>query len=255
VAQRKVVKSSQRKAVGALGRDPSPVRTTVTRKADPKKADPRKADPKKVVTTGALSTDPSAAATGDINGLQAQRKQIQAQLNKNPNDARARKKLDGIRKQIQTIQRNPQTPPPDVSTQTPAAPTGEPQATYETTVQDANNVTGGIFDQIQGQGSFDPAAYQAAFKQQQEQAYNSVMDRFNRSMQPQFDREAENFKQMASERGWDPTSKDFSEAYQQQVVDPQNSARANAMDQAYQTGMAAQQQGFNQSSSASLDIA
>ena len=89
------------------------------------------------------------------------------------------------------------------------------------------------------------------FAQYADKAQQAVMNQFNRSMEPQFGREDADFQQCMAEQGIDPNSGRYKAEYQnlQQSHDMQ---RQNAMDQAYQTGLAAQQQAFNQNQQAQM---
>lgn len=107
----------------------------------------------------------------------------------------------------------------------------------------ANQAASGLFGQIQQEGAFNPGSFQ----EQQNAAYNSVMDQFNRSNQPVFDKQQKDFQSRMMEQGIDPNSERYRYEYQQ-LQDSQNTARQNAESQAYQSGLGAQQQGWNQAS-------
>ena len=102
---------------------------------------------------------------------------------------------------------------------------------------------------------YDPnnpmAQWNPQFAQYAEKAQQSVMDQFNRTMQPQFDRESADFQQRMAEQGIDPNSGRYKSEYQN-MMQAQNNMRSNAMDTAYQTGMGAQQQAFNQNQQAQM---
>lgn len=139
--------------------------------------------------------------------------------------------------------------------QTAPAPQANPQREqYDQTLTNANNMIQGAFNQYQQQGpfnyqgplvgQFNPGDYQAQF----DSAYQNSMNRFNRTMQPEFERQQQDFRQMAAERGWDPTSDAYAKAYQQQVTDPQSNARQGAMESAYGAGLQGQAQAYGQAS-------
>ena len=89
---------------------------------------------------------------------------------------------------------------------------------------------------------FNPQDYQQQF----DGAYQNVVDQFEQTNARNFSKQDADFKQMAAERGWDPSSKAYADAYQMQVLEPQQQARQNAQTQAYQTGLSAQQQAYGQ---------
>jgi hypothetical protein len=105
----------------------------------------------------------------------------------------------------------------------------------------------GLMNQMQfaqAQGAFNPGSFQ----QQMDQAYNNVMDQFNRTTQEQFRQEQQNFEQMAAERGLDPSGEAY-RALQKQVFDRQDMARQNAMSQAQQAAQGVQAQAYGQAAS------
>lgn len=110
--------------------------------------------------------------------------------------------------------------------------------------------SGAFIDQtLQGGMGYDvndpTKNYQMGFQGAMDKAYNNVMDQFNRSMQPEFDRQNAEFEQQMLEQGIDPNSG----AYQgraKALHNSQNEARQNAMNQATQQSYAVQQQGFAQ---------
>lgn len=147
----------------------------------------------------------------------------------------------------------------------PVAPTPQQVQTdqYNDTMVKAGGAQNNQLDQINKQGNFDPQTmgiqkfdYQGPqvqqfqpgdFQQQFQGAYDHALDQFNRSSQPAFDRQNQDFQQMAAERGWDPSSKVYQDSLKQ-IQDSQNSARLNAQDTAYQTGLGAQNQAYTQQS-------
>lgn len=124
---------------------------------------------------------------------------------------------------------------------------------YNDTMSKAGGVQNGLLEQAANRGEFNPQTMGISqfnpgdFQQQFQGAYDSALDQFNRSSQPAFDRQKQDFDQMAAERGIDPTSKQYAEMYKARISDPQETARLNAQDAAYQTGMGAQAQAYGQS--------
>ena len=98
-----------------------------------------------------------------------------------------------------------------------------------------------IMGQIQGAGAFQPGNYQDMMNQ----AYQNVMNQFEMTQGPQFQREQAQFQQMAAERGLDPNSEAY-KTMQAQLNQRQDLARQGAMLQAQQQAQAVQAQGFGQ---------
>jgi len=88
---------------------------------------------------------------------------------------------------------------------------------------------------------FAPGDYGA----QREAANAAVMDTFNRRMDPQFQRELEDFNQRMAETGNPVGSENYNNQLQL-LRQSQNDQRLNAQNQAYLTGQGEQAQGFNQ---------
>jgi len=146
------------------------------------------------------------------------------------------------------------------STQSPG-PTQEQTSQYNDTIEQGNQAQQDQFSQISKQGAFNPQTmgisrfnYQGPqvqqfnpgdFQQQFQGAYDSALNQFERSSKSAFDRQNQDFQQMAAERGWDPSSKVYQDSLKQ-IQDSQNTARLNAQDAAYQTGLGAQQQVYGQ---------
>jgi len=98
-----------------------------------------------------------------------------------------------------------------------------------------------LMGQIQGAGAFQPGNYQDMMNQ----AYQNVMNQFEMTQGPQFQREQAQFQQMAAERGLDPNSEAY-KTMQAQLNQRQDLARQGAMQQAQQQAQAVQAQGFGQ---------
>lgn len=99
-------------------------------------------------------------------------------------------------------------------------------------------------------GQFNPydlygKAPEQGYVQALEQAQASVMDQFNRQMDPQFARQSQDFQQQMLAQGIDPNSDAYKIRYAE-MQRAQNDARLSAQSQAYQLGMQSQQQGFGQ---------
>lgn len=99
-------------------------------------------------------------------------------------------------------------------------------------------------------GQFNPydlygKAPEQGYVQALEQAQASVMDQFNRQMDPQFARQSQDFQQQMISQGIDPNSDAYKLQYEA-MQRAQNDARLSAQSQAYQLGMQSQQQGFGQ---------
>jgi hypothetical protein len=109
---------------------------------------------------------------------------------------------------------------------------------------------GAYYNQMMsGMMNYDPnnpaAGYQQAFGDQLGQARQTVMDQFERSMAPQFEREQAEFQQTMAEQGIDPSSPSYQARYKA-MIDAQNNQRLNAQSEAFKLGGQYQQQGFEQ---------
>lgn len=89
------------------------------------------------------------------------------------------------------------------------------------------------------------AGYQPAFQNQLDQARNTVMNQFEATMAPQFQREQAAFNERMAIQGIDPNSGRYKDEYKA-MMDAQNSQRMQAQTQAFQLGAGYQQQGFEQ---------
>jgi len=120
----------------------------------------------------------------------------------------------------------------------PQGPTGPTMDTVENT---ANQGMQTYMDQMQQQGAFNPGDFSAM----QQQAQDSVMNNFNRQMQPQFDKQLSDFRQRMAEQGVMPGTEGYNQQ-EQQLMQSQNNARQSAVDQSFATGLGAQNQAFGQ---------
>ncbi|NCX93989.1 MAG: hypothetical protein EBX40_04870 [Gammaproteobacteria bacterium] len=112
---------------------------------------------------------------------------------------------------------------------------------FDKTGQNVVNALNQQLQFLQTQGRFQPGD----FNQQTEQAYNNVMQNFERTMGPQFAKEQAEFRQLAAERGLDPNSEAY-RSLQQQINQSQESQRQAAMNAAQNASKDVQQQAFNQ---------
>ena len=104
-------------------------------------------------------------------------------------------------------------------------------------------------------GQFDPnkpfAGYEMGFGEARDKAYGDVMSQFNRSMEPEFQRQNAEFQQRMADQGLDPNSGAYQAQYKA-LADAQNNARLNAQSQASQQAYQVQQQAFGQGQVATM---
>lgn len=103
--------------------------------------------------------------------------------------------------------------------------------------------------------TFDPnkpfAGYEMGFGEARDKAYSDVMSQFNRSMEPEFQRQNAEFQQRMADQGLDPASGAYQAQYKA-LADAQNNARLNAQSQASQQAYQVQQQAFGQGQVATM---
>lgn len=138
---------------------------------------------------------------------------------------------------------------------TPAAPAGSPEETFRSMSpaqqeREMYSDAGAFYNNIMNNAmKFDPnnpgAGYQQGFTNQLESARQNVMDQFERTMGPQFQREQADFQQRMAEQGIDPNSGAYQAQYKA-MMDSQNAQRMNAQSEAFKLGAGYQQQGFEQ---------
>lgn len=125
----------------------------------------------------------------------------------------------------------------------PATPT--PQLTPQQIEQRVGAATGGGVEQfmniISQQGAFQPGSY----ADQMNTARQSVLQQFERTQAPEFQRQQADFAQMAAERGLDPNGAAY-KTLQQQLTQRQDAAREGAMLAAEQAAQGVQAQAFGQ---------
>lgn len=199
---------------------------------------------KKPQTGGPLRVGPKTFPKGSLEALQYRRGHIKDRIQKMgglANAPKLGKRLENVKGKIQAL-KNPQAPmAPTGEVPGPTLPGGATPPSYNDMLGMGNQAMAGLFGQIQNQGAFNPGN----FADSQQKAYDSVYNQFQRSMQPQFDQEEAAFRQQMVEQGT-PVNSDRYEAAYKQMKAAQNSARQNAMDQAFQTGLGAQGQAYGQ---------
>lgn len=207
------------------------------------------ATPVKTPAKGALAKDPEFVLGTDANRLNEQLARWQKRLKVGDKDAKGR---------IAEIQRALSALPQDPAASTPAESPG-PGSTeqYNSIIDKAGDSQTKLIDQTIDQGPFDPTKMGVApikqfqpgdFQQQFQGAYDTAINQFNRSSEPAFQKQKQDFDQFVAERGIDPTSEQYRQLYKARISDPQETARLNAQDAAYQTGMGAQNQAYSQAS-------
>lgn len=138
-------------------------------------------------------------------------------------------------------------------------PTAEDKFARMTPEQRRNALTlqaeQGALDIMQQGQQFDInrpfAGYEMGFGEARDKAYTDIMNQFNRSMEPEFQRQNAEFQQRMADQGLDPSSGAYQAQYKA-LADAQNSARLNAQSQASQQAYQVQQQAFQQGQEASL---
>lgn len=174
------------------------------------------------------------------------KKELSAQQLQKRIDLRAKKGLDSpnMQKRLDALNGASQPVAPIVQQTT--------QDSYNQNTQAANNYMGNLFSTLQSQGQFNPQGLpdlNRDYTQDRMRAEQSVMDSFNRNMNPQFDRQYEMFRQQMAEQGIDEGDEKYKNMYGDMMAG-QNIARQNAANQAFQLGQAEQAQGFGQALSA-----
>lgn len=170
--------------------------------------------------------------------------------------------------QQQENQRATQVSTPNVNThlgsrQVTYGPDGQPivseklsapeQGLYDQRVQtqqQTNQLTDQIGQRVQQQGAFNPNANQPfqldpnGFQGMQDRVYGDATARFNRTMQPQFDRQTENLEQQLANRGIAPGSPQYTQMMND-LRNQQSGARENMMSTAYRDSIGAAQGAMN----------
>lgn len=191
---------------------------------------------------GALATEPKFVLGTDANRLNEQLARWNKRLKAGDKSAAAR---------ISEIQSALSALPQEQKIQDPA------KQQYDEIIDKAGDTQKKLLDETKDQGPFDPTKMGVTpiqqfnpgdFQQQFQGAYDTALNQFNRSSQPAFDKQKQDFQQMVAERGIDPTSEQYRQMYKSMISDPQETARLNAQDAAYQTGLGAQNQAYSQAS-------
>lgn len=183
------------------------------------------------MSNGAMGQDPTTQAASQPNTQRMQRRLRFLQRNR-PNDPAIRR----LQARLKTM---PDYQAPDFRTLSP-----EQQA------EQMAGTSGSVYEQMAGYAQqFDPATmqsqYDPIYSQEMERARQNVMGQFERQMAPEFQRQQEQFQQMAAERGLDPNSVAY-KTQLQQLNERQDAARQQAMSQAETAAQGVQQSMFNQ---------
>ena len=186
------------------------------------------------MANGALGQDPTTQQAAGFNPERLQRR-INYLQKRNPNDPRLRK----LRNKLQA---GGQVPIQEQS----------PQQQLQTT----SGTSADIFQLMGGYAQqFDPATmqsqYDPIYSQEMERARQNVMGQFERQMGPEFQRQQEQFQQMAAERGLDPNSVAY-KTQLQQLNERQDAARQQAMSGAESAAQGVQSQMYQQATGLSL---
>jgi hypothetical protein len=182
------------------------------------------------MANGAMNKSPSQAAQQPAQGQDYNQLRNQYRGLAGKSDARSQQQRRELMKQMQAAKR--QTNQPQGQTQ---------QSPYESVQPGVAQGINQYLGYMQQQGQFQPGSFQ----DQMNQAYGNVMQQFEQTTAPQFQREQGEFAQMAAERGLDPNSEAY-KSLQGQLAQRQDLARQQAMNQASQQAYGVQEQGFNQ---------
>ena len=186
------------------------------------------------MANGALGQDPTTQQAAGFNPERLQRR-INYLQKRNPNDPRLR----GLRGKLKA---GGQAPIQEQS----------PQQQLQTTA----GTSADIFQRMGGYAQgFDPSTmqsqYDPIYSQEMERARQNVMGQFERQMGPEFQRQQEQFQQMAAERGLDPNSVAY-KTQLQQLNERQDAARQQAMSGAESAAQGVQSQMYQQATGLSL---
>jgi hypothetical protein len=201
---------------------------------------------------GALSTKPSTAASTAPKKAADGLKRLSPGIYRNP----AGELTNSQGKRIDSRGRPVKVTPPKKETkpQGPAQPQTPDQKFRGMNEQQQNKQlyedAGSFYNKMMGNAmQIDPnnpvAGYQPAFQNQLDQARSTVMNQFEATMGPQFQREQAAFNERMAIQGIDPNSGRYKDEYKA-MMDSQNSQRMQAQTQAFQLGAGYQQQGFEQ---------
>lgn len=148
----------------------------------------------------------------------------------------------------------PEAPPMDLP-----GPGGAPGFGELTPGQQADrlqDISGGVFQGMAGYASmFNPMMFQQQytpqFNEAMDRAYNAVYGQFQQRNEAEFQRQNQEFAQMAAERGLDPNSEAY-KTLSQQLADRQDRARQEAQNAAMQAAQGVQQQAFGQAQTTAM---
>jgi hypothetical protein len=145
----------------------------------------------------------------------------------------------------------PGNPSPNPQTTAPVQPTESATTQIENTTNDAmQNLVGRVGNMQPFQPTMDampqmPQMSPQEYSAMRQRAEQTAMDSFDRNMGPQFQREEADFRQRMAEQGVPETSEGYQKQYQD-MKNAQNSARQNAMSNAFQLGQGEQAQAYGQ---------
>lgn len=209
---------------------------------------------KKQGKKGAMAKSPSSAQKAVASKAKTQEKLVRLSpgIYRNAKGERVNSRGQPIDARGRVVRKQP---PPPAAKEPPPAPgqeqPGQQQSGDFRTMtpeqqqkQLSTDIGSGLQQQMQflaQQGQFQPGD----FGQQMTQAYDTVMQNFERANAPEFARQQADFRQMAAERGLDPNSEAY-KSLSQQLNQQQQDARQQAMLTAQQAASNVQQQAFNQ---------
>lgn len=181
------------------------------------------------MANGAMNVSPSQAAQQPAQGQNYNQLRNQYRGLAGKGDARSQQQRRELMKQMQQARRS----------QKQQGPTQ--QSPYQQAFEPIGESVTQQLGYLQQQGQFQPGSFQ----DQMNQAYGNVMQQFEQTTGPQFQREQAEFAQMAAERGLDPNSEAY-RSLQGQLSQRQDLARQQAMNQALQSAYGVQDQMFGQ---------
>lgn len=117
------------------------------------------------------------------------------------------------------------------------------QSPYEMPQQEIGQGMQNYLQQMQQQGAFNPGSFQ----DQMSKTYGNVMQQFEQTMAPQFQKQNADFEQMAAERGLDPAGEAY-KSMRAELGQQQDMARQAAMSQAQTQAENLQSKYFDQQS-------
>ena len=182
-----------------------------------------------MAATGALAKDPSTTDVSRLNTRLSYLSRVR------PNDP----EISKLKQRISTAQKGALGTDPSGAVAS-TNPNVDPNS-YQGIQNSANQGVNNTFQQINSQGAFNPGDFSSL----QDEAEQRAMGSFNRTYEPQFQKQEQDWRQRMAEQGIDPNSERAKYEYQQMQTS-QNNARQGAADSAFQQGLGAQQQAFTQ---------